>query len=503
MSPLRRSALRGHAAAVALVAVTVAVGCAVLVAPLWTEESQLTWLLQALAQAVAAVACLRATRVAEGGGRAAWALLGIGQAIWSATNAALAVALLAGADIPEVSVFDAAWLIYYGPTLLAVIVFYGVMQPEPGWLGIIDALVLTAGAAVLAWTLVLVPIAEAAGGGTADTLVNSLYPGLDLLGLSIVGWITIRRRATPRWTVGLAAFFGLSVLAGVFYLDAALAEHPLTAGASGLLYTLSSTALVVAADMRRTGGRQARATAGGHTVPPAWSQLLLPALVVPLAWVIGTGGPAGVAALAVVLAVVARLSWSLLVLARLGEAHEALLRRDPLTGAHNRRFLGEELGRLTARAVRSGEPLAALVLDLDGFKALNDTRGHAAGDAFLSRLVSEMRVRLRSGDVLCRQGGDEFVVLLPATDEQGALLLARRMLDAVEATRHAVGLGVPVGGSAGVVAARADGGVQELLPRADSAMYAAKWAGGGRVVAWHGGLDAILAGGGPGGPALR
>ncbi len=496
--------MRGYASAWALVAVTLAVGVAVLLAPEWTEDTQLTWLLQAVAQAVAAVACLRAAREATNAGRYAWGLLGAGQAIWSVTNAAFGLTLLLGADITEVSVFDAAWLVYYGPTLAAVVVFYGVMQPEPGWLGVIDALVLTAGAAVLAWTLVLVPIADAAGGGTADTLVNSLYPGLDLLGLSIVGWITLRRRANPRWTIGLVAFFALSVASGVFYLDAALGEHALTAGVSGLLYTLSSTALLVAALMRRSGGRSARATAAEHTVPPAWSQLLLPALVVPLTWVItGTGGRAGLAALAVVLAVVARLSWSLLVLARLGEAHEALLRRDPLTGAHNRRFLGEELGRLTARAVRSGEPLGAVVLDLDGFKTLNDTRGHAAGDAFLSRLVSEMRVRLRSGDVLCRQGGDEFVVLLPATDEQGAVLLARRMLDAVEATRDAVGMGVPVGGSAGVVAARADSGVQELLPRADSAMYAAKWAGGGRVVAWHGGLEAILAGAGTVTPSLR
>lgn len=497
MATRAASALRAHTAPLVLTAAVLACALATLRWPGPMADVQVGWILQASAQALAAVACWRAAGVSGGRGRTAWLMLGAGQAIWCVTDVTYAAVGLAGMTVPEVSGFDAAWLAYYLPTLGAVAVIYAIMQPEPGWLGVMDAVVLAGAGTLVLWAGVVGPLAASGAGSTAGTAVNTLYPALDLLGLCVVAWLVVRRRATPRWTLGLVGFFGLGVVGGVLYLDSALSGGTTAAVMSGVAYSASSACLLGAAQVRRRGGAAAAATATIATIPPAWSQLLPPAAVLPLA-VILAGDPSAVVrglCLLVILVVIVRLSWSLLVLARLGQAHEALLRRDALTGAHNRLFLAEELGRLVARAQRSGEPLAVVALDLDGFKELNDTRGHATGDAFLIRLVSEMRVRLRAGDVLCRQGGDEFLVLLPDTDERGALRLAGRMLDAVTATRAAIGGATRVDGSLGVVAlagGEAEGRV--LLDRADAAMYAAKWSGGGRVLAWR---DRLAATGAP------
>ena len=104
-----------------------------------------------------------------------------------------------------------------------------------------------------------------------------------------------------------------------------------------------------------------------------------------------------------------------------------LSRTDPLTGALNRRGFGERLDTELARVARRGGQLSLLLLDLDGFKAVNDQQGHAAGDALLSRTVAEVRRELRGEDSIGRFGGDEFAVLLPQTGRWAAKEASERL----------------------------------------------------------------------------
>jgi diguanylate cyclase (GGDEF)-like protein len=150
---------------------------------------------------------------------------------------------------------------------------------------------------------------------------------------------------------------------------------------------------------------------------------------------------------------------------------------DDLTGVANRRHLLQRLGEECARSERSNEPFSLLVIDLDGFKAVNDTHGHAAGDACLQHFTLMAQTRLRPGDMLARTGGDEFCVVLPSSTLREAAAIARRVLevcrqDAVNCT----GIDIPIAISIGV--AQWDRGVGQfpdrLIAHADHALYAAK-----------------------------
>jgi two-component system, cell cycle response regulator len=161
---------------------------------------------------------------------------------------------------------------------------------------------------------------------------------------------------------------------------------------------------------------------------------------------------------------------------------DVMSRTDSLTGLHNRRHLEERLEELASLLRRHGGELAVLLVDVDRFKRINDQHGHATGDAVLRTLAQRLRDGIRAEDVPGRWGGEEFLVLLPATGPRGALDAGERVRSAVAAEPFGLGhqqLGVTV--SVGV-AAGVDGGWEELVRRADAALYEAKQAGRDRVV---------------------
>jgi len=166
------------------------------------------------------------------------------------------------------------------------------------------------------------------------------------------------------------------------------------------------------------------------------------------------------------------LPWAIAVAATvvLTEAHARLNGRlrtqattDPLTGVANRRAWEDEAARCLAHATRTGEPLTVAILDLDGFKEVNDRDGHSAGDRVLRQVAGQWRSRVRGSDLLGRHGGDEFVLCLPGTDGPGAVEVLQRL--------HG---DLPIGWSVGTATARDGDSLATLLQRADAELYEGK-----------------------------
>jgi diguanylate cyclase (GGDEF)-like protein len=165
---------------------------------------------------------------------------------------------------------------------------------------------------------------------------------------------------------------------------------------------------------------------------------------------------------------------------RFAEAREQA-ELDSLTGLHNRRLFYEFLGREIARAQRYERFVSLIVIDLDDFKRINDRIGHLGGDAVLAEVAQRIRGVVRSTDIPCRVGGDEFAVILPESSREDAELLADRIGVAIRSQKiEKVGV---LKISAGVAELRQDDTAAELFKRADHALYRAKHAGKARTVA--------------------
>ena len=177
---------------------------------------------------------------------------------------------------------------------------------------------------------------------------------------------------------------------------------------------------------------------------------------------------------------------------RLAESHrslkaaferiEELAIRDELTGMYNRRFLMECLARERSRAERLNAPLCVCLIDIDRFKAINDTLGHAAGDAVLRGLAKVASAALRTIDIIGRFGGEEFLVVLPGTPLAGAAAAAERLRAGVEGARFAMVGERQVTATFGVAEYARGEEITALLARADRALYAGKARGRNQVV---------------------
>ncbi|MDD5434154.1 MAG: diguanylate cyclase [Nitrospira sp.] len=157
------------------------------------------------------------------------------------------------------------------------------------------------------------------------------------------------------------------------------------------------------------------------------------------------------------------------------EARESSL-HDPLTGLANRRMINTDLEKFIARVKRSGSHLSILMIDIDYFKKYNDTHGHPAGDRLLVAFAKIVTEEVRGGDLVSRYGGEEFLVILPDTDLNGALNMSERVRKTVSES-----LGITV--SIGAAAYRNEKTMEELIQGADMAMYKAKKNGRDRVEA--------------------
>jgi diguanylate cyclase (GGDEF)-like protein len=160
---------------------------------------------------------------------------------------------------------------------------------------------------------------------------------------------------------------------------------------------------------------------------------------------------------------------------------EARAQTDPLTGLPNKRAIEETVKRMHAHAMRVSSPLSVLIVDLDHFKRVNDTYGHSRGDDALASTAVTMSASVRESDFVGRMGGEEFIVLLPDTPNDAAVLVAQKLRQAIEVLDVP---GVPGGITASVgVATYPDDAIESdaVLRLADRALYLAKKLGRNRV----------------------
>ena len=430
---------------------------------------------QAAAEAAGAIACAVAARHTRGRARSVWALFALALTIWAISDGAYGAALAGGVDVPEVSAFDIGWLAFYIPMLTAVAMLYLRLRPERGWQGVLDGMTLTLAVGAVTWITLLQPLANDAAGGVRGTLVAALYPALDAVALAALGWILLRSRRAPGWMRWIVAALAFQTVGGFAYLVSSIYGHDLS--------LLSASAFMgagwcwVAAGVARYQAPQRAWAAGLHDRPPRWSEpipFVLGIAVVTLA-AFRPDTELRVAAVLAVTIMAIRAMETLSIGRGLITERDRLLVTDPLTGAYNRRFLAAEMERAFSRAHRNGESLSAIALDLDRFKEVNDHLGHETGDLLLQSVAGEVAGDLRGSDLLCRLGGDEFLILCPTTDAAGATVIAERLRECIRRAAARVVTDIPVTGSLGIATYPADADTPEtMLRNADTALYTAK-----------------------------
>ncbi len=336
----------------------------------------------------------------------------------------------------------------------------------------LDAVVTCGGAVCLAGAVLLSPLDDQLAGHGTDALLALVYPLLDLLlFLIVLADLALRRRVWSRPTAALLTGF-----AGM-----AIADSTFVANLTGGVYDFSGWLLVCWAGSLAfivAGACGPKSAGPGDEVrnEPVWAPLLAAAAAV-VVLVIRPEGETlsllGIPATITLAAAGGRLALALKAARGAAEAYRLSL-TDELTGLPNRRAL---LARIRERIERD-EPMGLLLVDLDGFKEVNDTLGHIAGDSVLRLLAQRLRTGMSSGGgLLARLGGDEFAVVLPVRDPDRALQAAEQIrgliAEPIEAHEHLFSMNASVG--VAVTSANgqtADG--DELLRRADIAMYQAK-----------------------------
>jgi diguanylate cyclase (GGDEF)-like protein len=466
----------------------------------------------------AAVAC-GVTGLRTAGPERRWRLLmAAGFAGWSGGQALWTWSQVVSQDpIPSPSLADVGYLmlpVFALPSLL-VLAVAGRRRAADAWrrsgrsraVLVLDALVIVCSMSILAWSSVLSAVVRAGAPTPLAFAVAIAYPVSDLvlvvLALLMLTFRRVERR--PQLLLLVLGLVAISVSDSVFaYLVSSGAADIPPIGDTGFVagpYVVALAALApVTARSPATGGRRTEA-ARWHLLVP-----YVPLTAVGILLLVQTALGRTFdrieiyLGLLVVTLVVTRqfitLRENTLLLEQVQRGQQELAHQafhDPLTGLPNRALFGDRLAHAADVHRDERRPLGLLFLDLDDFKAVNDTLGHAAGDALLRQVGSRLRACVPAADTVARLGGDEFAVLVesdlePAVvaERVGAALAEPFPLDGhVRAVRASIGLVVPDGHDTAASA-------ELLLRRADAAMYAAKRRGGGVVVHYDPALISLL-----------
>jgi diguanylate cyclase (GGDEF)-like protein len=411
-----------------------------------------------------------------------WSLLALGQLLFVLGDVFYNVLLYGFHREPFPSPADGLYLLAYPVLAIGMTVLIRGRRAGRDRAGFLDAAILATGVGALGWTFLVSPTVTDSSITLTGRLISAGYPVGDLLLLAVLlrlitlpGATTVAFRLLVFGAVALlgadAAYLILS-LHGSYTeggpVDVAYLTAYLAWGAAALHPSMRTLSEPAPDEHKRLSPLRLAALGAASLVAPA-ILLYQGARGQP----IDVGGIV-IAAVLLFLLVVARLAGLVRQVEDQAVQLAALARNDGLTGIPNRRTWDAELSRHCANARRDGSPLCVVIIDLDHFKAYNDTHGHQGGDQLLKTASATWAAALRPMDVLARYGGEEFGLLLPATEQPEAVAIADRL-------RAATPLGATI--SAGV--ARWDGTEDPgaMVARADAALYNAKRGGRNQIAA--------------------
>ena len=409
-------------------------------------------------------------------GRAIPALLGLGLFCWAAGDIVLTIQSLGGATPPSPSLADAFYVAFYPVTYAALMLLLRSQVKRFSLANWLDGAVAGFGAAALCATFAFKAVLHHAGGDAAGVAVNLVYPVGDvlLLGLVVGGAAMVSGRRRLPWLL-LAVGYALNTVGDIFNV---LNSTSFVGTVFNAIAWPLSILLVSVAVWIRTGAP--RPTAAEE--PPGF---MLPALAAGGALTILFIGSLnhvgrvslGLAAATLVVAG-ARSALSLVGLRTLTEQRRRESVTDQLTGLGNRRALFELLDGFLAEPEDADGParsLAFMFVDLDRFKEVNDSFGHATGDELLRQLGARLQGSLRESDLVVRLGGDEFALALLDSDADYAATVAGRLTSRIEEPFALDAVRVEIGASIGIAVFPNDAlNPADLVRCADLAMYRAK-----------------------------
>ncbi len=470
-------------------------------------DSRAVLVVDDLAQLVlAAAACASlglCARRASGRLRHCWAALSLGCASWAAGQAVWSwYELVLGRETPFPSVADVGFLGFPVCAAVALLLHPAGGGRADGRRRLLDGLTVAAALGLVSWSTAL---GAAVSEGFDDALASAVgiaYPAADLVVLTLVVLLLVRAPAARGPLAALAAgVAGIAVSDSAFLVLTSTGRYGADDHAVSLGWCLGFGLLALAPLLHSDDLSLARpASAPRRLAVLPYALVAVVALLLVAAPLVldRKAGPVDLALgrLTVLLVLVrqfvtgrdnARLVREL-------AAQEVELRHqafhDGLTGLANRALFGDRVAHALELHRRDRRPLTVLFCDLDDFKLVNDTLGHAGGDALLVQVAQRLRGALRSGDTLARLGGDEFAVLLE--DRGDPLAVSTKVVDALRAPFAVAGSRVAVSASVGVTCVRTDvetPTADRLLAQADTAMYAAKRGGKGSSRAFEPGME--------------
>ncbi len=463
--------------------------------------------LSPLAAYLAAAACWYAARRSTGLMRRGWALIGAGMVCTGTGDAVWTwYEMVISAEVPAVSIADIAYLAQVPLTLAGLAYVLATRRTGDIVRTVLDGLIIAGSFLYLSWATVLGAVVRDGAETPLEYAVLLAYPISDVATASMVFLMLGRVDRNLRVPMSLAGA-GLLALAAADSIYVYAAQND--GYGSGDLVDVAWFAAFVLIGL--AGHRAATNQPAGRPGPlDPWRLVTLPYVPLALALIAsvvvqavrGTVGlflyvNSTVLVLLVVARQVAALRDNVRLTRRLeSTVHDLQLREeqlrhlafhDPLTGLANRALFHDRVQHAINGQAREGNSIGVLYIDLDGFKEVNDSRGHAAGDALLTSIGQRLRTCARPSDTVARLGGDEFAILIEHLREpQSATTLADRVIDALSEPIEVGGGPVRVGASVGVAVREPGGeGASEVLREADTAMYAAKVQGKGRYVTFE------------------